>query len=281
MTPNSTLGIMRQCIYCGNHGKMTKEHFYGEWLKKIVSPGRSKRTVHIVSTETENGVVLGKGKLHRPGPPYASQLRVVCEECNNGWLSKIQEIAKPLLIPLIRGDTSRMTADCLLPLAAYATMVTMTIQFADPQTLVHTSEQRLAFMNSKKPPNNWLIFCGMCPNPRIAGAWWHRAGHAKDNADSNEASSALGLKNNAHTTIFFLGNLFFYTISGPTKFVPQASHFTDYLPICQLWPAFSLRRPGNLSADEVYELCGIVWEAHGSSPIPHRGHVIPTAKPPR
>jgi len=31
-------------------------------------------------------------------------LRRICENCNNGWMSKLEEVVKPILVPLMRGE---------------------------------------------------------------------------------------------------------------------------------------------------------------------------------
>jgi hypothetical protein len=40
--------------------------------------------------------------------PLSSQVRVVCGPCNSGWMSQLQNQAKPFLTPLFEGALTRV-----------------------------------------------------------------------------------------------------------------------------------------------------------------------------
>ena len=47
--------------------------------------------------------------LWKPGHNKRWKARVVCGDCNNGWMSDLEnDHAKPVLTPLITGDATKM-----------------------------------------------------------------------------------------------------------------------------------------------------------------------------
>jgi hypothetical protein len=78
----------------------SREHIIPEWLLKYlgvretaVNPTHHKAdTMEVVSTRRQTFNALTNG--------------LVCAGCNNGWLSQLEDRAKPLLIPLVTGERS-------------------------------------------------------------------------------------------------------------------------------------------------------------------------------
>jgi len=92
------LGEARSCVFCGSTDGLTKEHVFGDWLSRIgldLAP-----------------VVYRAGPLNRigrdlgvPRAPFRQTVRDVCGRCNGGWMSRLEDIAKIILTPLILGDS--------------------------------------------------------------------------------------------------------------------------------------------------------------------------------
>jgi hypothetical protein len=83
----------KRCIFCGAAG-MSREHIWGNWLKKYVAATMPKHSssVHVVNPPGESDFFK---VWTRSGDPLRSNVRVVCVNCNNTWLSGIQDAAKP------------------------------------------------------------------------------------------------------------------------------------------------------------------------------------------
>jgi hypothetical protein len=99
----------RQCVFCGS-SDLTREHILPDWL-------------------TEIGLDL-KPSIHHAGPlnrlprqwsarPYATTVKMVCAACNNGWLSQLEGVAKPVIAPLILGEGRRLPVDDQALIAAW------------------------------------------------------------------------------------------------------------------------------------------------------------------
>lgn len=102
-------GDSKVCIFCPFRGKMTHEHIWGDWTRNYVPRPQNKHEFKAILAPTPTEEVHGPLKI-RAGDPLNSQVRVVCGACNSGWMSQIQEYAKPYLIPLFDGDESVLDA---------------------------------------------------------------------------------------------------------------------------------------------------------------------------
>ena len=115
----------RWCIFCERPAKMTNEHVWGKWLKPYAPPGVNKHEL-VYATLGKIGTQDKTYTQIKAGHPLNSQVRVVCAECNNGWLSGIQERAKSHMIPLIEGQQKLIGAEAQTAIATWATMATIT-----------------------------------------------------------------------------------------------------------------------------------------------------------
>jgi hypothetical protein len=131
--PNSQPG----CIFCGGR-PLSKEHIWGQWVLEHVPRTTNKYNF--------GKIVVGKNPKDttedsrvRTGDPLNANVRVVCANCNSGWMSQIQERAKPHLIPLFKGQSVWLDMSAQAAIATWAIMATITsehIQRAPSETTV-------------------------------------------------------------------------------------------------------------------------------------------------
>lgn len=74
-------------MFCGAP-KPSKEHVLGKWLKRFAGDN----TIEAFSRHTVSRIDMTPrpGLLDRPGAPLNQTTRVVCETCNNTWMSGIE-----------------------------------------------------------------------------------------------------------------------------------------------------------------------------------------------
>lgn len=85
---------MKQCAFCPHTAKLSAEHILGKWMNELFA-GRMK------------GEYSDGAGRHRKWESTEIDwtARVVCENCNNTWMSDIEsKHAKLVLTPLIRGE---------------------------------------------------------------------------------------------------------------------------------------------------------------------------------
>jgi len=83
---------MRVCAFCGTEGRpLTLEHVYPDWLSGYFKHGLMG--INEVGAD-------GKGRVWSEAI-FQHKAKVVCANCNNGWMSTLETAAKPFLEGLI------------------------------------------------------------------------------------------------------------------------------------------------------------------------------------
>src|SRR5258708_31591639 len=141
------------CVFCGLARKMTSEHVWGEWTKGYVERTANKHNHANVFVPRPSEPEPPKVRI-RAGDHLDAQVRIVCSECNSGWLSQIQNAAKPLLIPLFEGSSCTLNQNSQELVATWIAMATMTGEY------LSNDRQRIAIPQSDR---TWLKGTGRSP----------------------------------------------------------------------------------------------------------------------
>jgi hypothetical protein len=64
----------------------------------------------------------------RQGAPKDKKIPVVCEECNTGWMSRLETAVIPILTPIIKGSFCAITPDRRRLIAEWLTLKTMVLE---------------------------------------------------------------------------------------------------------------------------------------------------------
>lgn len=100
----------RRCVFCGSTSNLTREHVLPDWLSEI---GLDR------DPSMHQSGRLNKVPRQWSSKPFKTTVRMVCAACNNGWLSALEGAAKPVLTPLIRGESRRLPDDDQAVIAAW------------------------------------------------------------------------------------------------------------------------------------------------------------------
>jgi hypothetical protein len=150
----------RKCIFCGD-GKLSKEHVWPEWMQAYVPKGTSDTHIRrSYATSRSNPKIKGiiKDKSYQ-GNVSTIQLKVVCERtCNNGWMGKLEEACKPILIPLLVGDPTVLNQASQAILAAWIAMKVMVCEASDIADAATTHAERTYVMQNQRAPDTWQIW---------------------------------------------------------------------------------------------------------------------------
>ena len=131
----------RICAFCGR-GPVTAEHVWPEWIVKQfpITRIRVHRTARSTSSYPEKSIKL--------------TTRFVCEGCNSGWMSDIENRIKPVLLQMIKGLPVLLGGPEQGAVAAWAIKTAMVFEFTlggAPSTRYWSHEERVAFA---KPPHD-------------------------------------------------------------------------------------------------------------------------------
>jgi hypothetical protein len=169
-----------QCIFCGA-APCTKEHFFPDWLTREPLLGdlfsrREKNYDQVFSMGKPNGsggIANQTGELTVDGDPLSRKIRRVCKRCNNGWMGQIESETKPLLIPVILGQTCVLSPDDQLQIATWLTLKLIVAEHiapgvravltpgGGPAHVVTGESVRAEFRAEPGILPNWRIWIGM------------------------------------------------------------------------------------------------------------------------
>lgn len=246
--PREGVGVPlpKRCIFCSEKTMLTREDFFPEWFRELYPASdedrRSRLNAEVSWYEPDpsTGELVArkaKSRMARAGDLADQTLKVVCASCNNGWMSRLQQSAKPFLLPYIQGKWPRPGRPTRKVISSWATMFAMVVEFGDEESAVVPQVERQVFMRDLQPTLGAYVYMG-----RLAGDlpyWFHR----------RCVRAATGLHDigppNAQLTTITLGHLMlqvYLTTSDLKPFDPRQRAIDESLS--PLWP-LKLEAPGH------------------------------------
>jgi hypothetical protein len=211
-----------RCVFCGNTG-MTKQHIWPDWMKNVLPRAESTTTRHQINFDyPDSGAPFDKVALRpqlafKQGHAGTLKIRRVCASCNGGWMSRLEQEAKPILTPLLLGHTKALNRQHQDIMSAWISMTVMIMDLDDPSNECIPFDQRAYTMENLEPPPRWRIwignYCGETWNYRFV----HSAGCII--IPVNLPYQNITYKNNLQTTTLVAGNFLAHVRS---TIVPQA-----------------------------------------------------------
>jgi hypothetical protein len=245
MTDN-TIGLPKpqgRCIFCGGTG-LSKEHIWSDWISGLIQ------------RNNEHGEYWGR--MHRDGgsrdmqwttPPANSarqgsvlqrKVRKVCRQCNNGWMSRVVDRAKPVVERMILGKNFELNRKEETDLSAWIGITTIIQEFANRHGACRISPaDRTVLMNTEAPPLTWSIWIA-----KYTDEWWapmrhyHIPMHYAQQPTDEEPNPPSG---ELQLTTFTLGELLVHVftstqpkmIDAYRSYIGRASNSEK---LHQLWP---------------------------------------------
>lgn len=258
----------RKCIFCGAYGT-TKEHIWPNWLGGYI-PRKSTNRTHrgsfaYISRMTENSAPFRwsiESRKKENGDPHTQKLKVVCANCNNGWMSRLQEECKPIIVRCMDGVDISLSHHEASVLSAWATMFTMVVEFKHLPTVAVPQSDRNYLHQTQGTPKNWLVWIGRYDGKRWNGTFNHFGLHEdKQRVRASIGESRPEMLQNlflSQSTAFVVRNMFLMTFSSVLsgfKFDPL--DFAKLFGIKAIWPVLDNRDATHLlvlndfSADQV------------------------------
>jgi hypothetical protein len=147
------------CIFCGGRDSpQHKEDVIPKWVARELAaiigtdPSFIARTGQYLDPAwpTREYKAVGKLGWETKGP---------CQRCNNGWMSDLENKALPILLPLMKGKSRRVSAVDLGILAAWMVKTTVLHEYMHyASDRFFTRLDRYALRESHRIPTDTLIF---------------------------------------------------------------------------------------------------------------------------
>lgn len=157
-------------------------------------------------------------------PAIDVQLKAPCEECNTGWMSRLENRAKRLIVPMLRGETVVLGWQEQVTLATWTINTLMMFQLFHPaQPGVPPEHYSELFKNHSRPPgDNTMVWLSRY-DPRDAAGRYYAAPLRRDKSSPTEG----------YIGVFNMGQAMFVGASNsssePTVENPQPA-------LLRIWP---------------------------------------------
>jgi hypothetical protein len=169
----------------------------------------------------------------RDGDPRSRRAYVACERCNTGWMSRLQEAAKPHLLPLIKGERAFIKPYDQRLIAAWAATCVMCAEWYNPELVSIPFSDREYLRLYLEAPKSWKIWIGRYLRGKWKGYWVHHSVPILENVP--EPDDATPWSPNTQTTTFVVGQLFIHAFSSVSPGLTDKWRFTGFQGIT---PAF-------------------------------------------
>lgn len=152
--------------------KITKEHLFPDWLSKMYD--------NSVTGINEGTNADGSVAYSYTSKIFQQTVNSVCEVCNNGWMSQIENDAKPILVKMLRGKSFVLDKKSQARLATWAMKTMLVFNHANPAPPARQFipvEHYVKFYEQQKVSDESIMLLGynpvgrFRPGQRIASNW--------------------------------------------------------------------------------------------------------------
>jgi hypothetical protein len=237
-----------KCIFCEGIG-MTKQHIWPNWMNRAFPKNENSHTNLKLSVQSVFGQKQRTLLIHSPvtkklnGNIGSRQLRLVCSKCNMGWMSKIDEQSKDLIIALMTHQDIILSQEQHLTLAAWIAQITIVAEFTDiPMKAIPYSERKY-FMDNQLPPSTWAIWIGKCKSTNWQELAYQHRGilSARLMKDNNGVMKEVKREVATQSSAFTIGGLYILALSTKDADLNQTINDFTYPELVRLWPLNTVR----------------------------------------
>lgn len=224
---------MVTCVFCGLHGPRSEEDVVSKWIQRTLNI-TSEITIRAGST----GMNGSTDKTGRARHLVVTVRDMVCRECNNIWMSQLENRVRDLLVPALTHQRGiELDESQQRDLAKWAVMKVFLMEHSSRQFRSHLRTQmgylatgaELAWLSKHDgpPPRSRVWLGAFDAENRHAVTIQSRLGTS---APTPRASSSIS----AHITTLTLGYLLFQVAT--TDFVLADAQSLPDFPLDPPWP---------------------------------------------
>jgi hypothetical protein len=152
--------MARRCVFCGG-GPLTREHVMPQWLTNVLPEqarfrGQDQQVVLQPPGGDRSRIMLPHREVKEAF--NAMTVKAVCRNCNGGWMSGLEEAARPLLSPLIRGESQLLGKDDVIAVASWTVKTALMAQLTGVEGAAAMSSVYHAFYHDRIPAQNSVVW---------------------------------------------------------------------------------------------------------------------------
>ena len=104
------MGRTDGCVFCGARANITGEHLWSKWFSNMVGP----KLYTVIRKDSE-----GEAKTWKSGK-LDSKSKVVCGECNSGWMSELESRTKSVIQDMaVSGQETKLSSREIVTIAQF------------------------------------------------------------------------------------------------------------------------------------------------------------------
>jgi len=143
------------CIFCDNNSG-SEEHLWPAWMHKLV------QFAPIKTQEGSGPVVYGQDPQ--------KTINTVCHECNNGWMSLLEQKNRPRLKPMLLNEPIKLDPGGMKLITDWAVKTAMVAESIKPRNAneqFFTRDERVAMRKSRAIPDRTRVWIGALSESHI------------------------------------------------------------------------------------------------------------------
>jgi|ERR1700733_3821624 len=143
--------VPKACAFCASSNrKITREHIIPEWIGELFAA---------VGTVTIEEGHPDRAMRSYDLTPFDQTVRAVCDQCNNGWMSRLETAVQPFLGPMIRhGRPTRLKPPQQALLARWAVKTALMAEYLHPVERIIPIAENNRFYTLQQPPAGYAVW---------------------------------------------------------------------------------------------------------------------------
>jgi hypothetical protein len=142
------------CRFCGAREAITVSA-WPEWATRLVAVEMAAQDVSLTAEKIRDRILDRLPQWHFNKDFIATRkLRVACARCHHGWMSRIDALARPMALSLIKGDPAILAPKLQAALAAWIAKTVMIAELASIDGPVTPRTEREQMRRALQPPKS-------------------------------------------------------------------------------------------------------------------------------
>jgi hypothetical protein len=192
--------------------------------------------------------------LKRSGDIRDWQIKCVCGKCNNGWMRRIENVSRLVMIPLILGTKCRVSPNQQKIIASWAILKAMIAEFdVHGHATTHHTQRKSMMKNQSMSMDTWTVWIGHYIRNRWVAYYGSIPFLYLSDKQLAKRTNMRATYYNSNISTQVVGQMFIHVIRSPaSRFIKRWRFSTpDKGSLYRIWPPsqFSVTWPSNSMSD--------------------------------
>jgi len=218
----------RTCIFCGGSGKLSEEHVIGNWIRKVIPRVQTEYKSYRTSLDFSNDKVQVQPMTKiKQGHPGTIRLKIVCEKCNNEWLSaNFETPVKPVITKLLMANATELDANEQRIISLWMVKTCMVGEFISPTTRGIPATDLTYLRTNNTIPDGWFVYIGKYRGMDNFQYLHTRLTILSPELEKKSTIAEIAKMANSQRTVIVLGGLVLCAINCP---LASVANFNKYM----------------------------------------------------